>query len=107
MSPIRVGLAENLVHKERQVRKGAARVGSSTSPPVLRRRPVVGLSSWVLGSESKWRLSVSWPVESGKYRRVLGWSHQIQASYLVAIERLMFEGHRAGRAGMTGTGLRP
>ena len=29
--PIRVGLASNLVRKERQVRKGAARVGSPTN----------------------------------------------------------------------------
>ena len=88
MSPIRVGLAANLVHKERQVTKGAARVGSATGPPVLRRRPVVGLSSRVLGSESERRLHVSWPVESGKYRRVLDWSRQIQASYPVAIGRV-------------------
>ena len=83
------------------MRKGAARVGSTTSPPVMRRRPVVDLSSRVSGSESKWWLHVSWPVESGKYRRVLSWSHQIQACYLDAIERLMFEGGRIRVGGLT------
>ena len=49
MGPIRVSLAADLVHKERQVTKGVARVGSATGPPVLRRRPVVGFVQLVTG----------------------------------------------------------
>ena len=87
MNPIRVGLAANLVLKERQVRKGAARVGSDTCPPVIGRRPVVGLSSRVLGSESNRRLHVSWPVESGKYGRLLDRAPRIQASQPIAVRQ--------------------
>ena len=41
--PSESALAANLVHKERQVTKGAARVGSVTGPPVPRWRSVVGI----------------------------------------------------------------
>ena len=41
--PSESALAANLVHKERQVTKGAARVGSVSGPPVPQWRSVVGI----------------------------------------------------------------
>ena len=87
MNPIRVGLAANLVLRERQVRKGAARRGSATGPPVMQRRPIEVSSGRVLGSESKRRLHASWPVESGKYGRLLDRAPWIQASQPIAVRQ--------------------
>ena len=70
--PSESALAANLVHKERQVSRGAARVGSVSGPPGPRWRSVVRIClAGYLGSESETRLRVARPVEGGEHLLML------------------------------------